>query len=71
VSSELHHFLEPTFADSELYEGLEPSASRSGSGCSIGAVIGLAGIAIAWRLYGTGGNAAALQARFARRTSSS
>ena len=25
VTSELHHFLEPTFADSELYEELEPT----------------------------------------------
>ena len=27
VTDELHHFLEPTFADSELYEELEPTAS--------------------------------------------
>ena len=32
VSAELHHFLEPTFADSELYETLEPTAiAASGS----------------------------------------
>jgi NADH-quinone oxidoreductase subunit L len=64
VSSELHHFLEPTFADSELYEGLEPSASAEWVGLLVGAVIGLAGIGIAWRIYGHGGNAAAIQARF-------
>jgi NADH-quinone oxidoreductase subunit L len=64
VTSELHHFLEPTFADSELYEGLEPSASSEWIGLAIGAAIGLAGIGIAWRLYGHGGNAAAIQARF-------
>jgi NADH-quinone oxidoreductase subunit L len=63
VSSELHHFLAPTFADSELYETLEPSASQEWIGLIIGAVIGLAGIGVAFRIYGKGGNAAALQAR--------
>ena len=47
VSSELHHFLEPTFADSELYETFEPSASQEWLGLIVGAVIGLAGIGIA------------------------
>jgi NADH-quinone oxidoreductase subunit L len=64
VSSELHHFLEPTFADSELYEGLEPSTSSEWIGLLIGATIGIVGIGISWRLYGHGGNAAAIQARF-------
>ena len=40
VSSELHHFLAPTFADSELYETLEPSASSEWIGLVVGAVIG-------------------------------
>jgi NADH-quinone oxidoreductase subunit L len=64
VTSELHHFLEPTFADSELYEQLEPSASAEWVGLAIGGLIGLTGIFIAFRLYGKGGNAAAIQARF-------
>ena len=64
VSSELHHFLEPTFADSELYAELEPTATAEWIGLLVGAVIGLTGIAIAWRIYGKGGNAAAIQARF-------
>jgi NADH-quinone oxidoreductase subunit L len=64
VSSELHHFLEPTFADSRYYAELEPSATAEWIGLAIGAAIGLSGIAIAWRIYGHGGNAAALQARF-------
>src|SRR5262249_25645754 len=64
VTSSLHTFLEPTFADSELYETLEPSTSAEWIGLLIGAVIGLAGIGIAYRIYGQGGNAAALQARF-------
>ena len=72
VTSELHHFLEPTFADSELYETLEPSASQEWIGLLVGAVIGLAGIGIAW----TGSTARAarprpLQARFSAACTSS
>ena len=57
VSSELHHFLEPTFHDSELYETLEPSVAQEWIGLLIGAVIGITGIGIAWRIYGHGGKA--------------
>ena len=64
VSSELHHFLEPTFHDSELYETLEPSVAQEWIGLLIGAVIGITGIGIAWRIYGHGGKAEAIQARF-------
>src|SRR3954463_12767130 len=66
VDSALHDFLEPTFNDSRYYGALEPSETASWIGLAIGAAISLTGIAIAWRLYGKGGNAAALQARFAR-----
>jgi NADH-quinone oxidoreductase subunit L len=66
VNSELHTFLEPTFADSQLYGQLEPSTSNEWIGLVIGATIGIVGIGISWRLYGKGGNAAALQARFTR-----
>ena len=59
VSAELHHFLEPTFADSELYETLEPTATQEWLGLMAGGIIGLVGIAIAYRIYGKGGNAAA------------
>jgi NADH-quinone oxidoreductase subunit L len=65
VTDTLHHFLEPTFHDSELYETLEPTATQEWIGLAIGAAVGLAGIALAWRIYGKGGNAAAFQARFA------
>jgi NADH-quinone oxidoreductase subunit L len=54
VTNALHTFLEPTFADSRLYAQLEPSASSEWGGLAAGAVIGLAGIAIAWRLWGDG-----------------
>jgi NADH-quinone oxidoreductase subunit L len=63
VTSVLHDFLEPTFRDSHFYEELEPSEAASWIGLAVGTVIGLAGIAIAWRIYGRGGTAAALQAR--------
>jgi NADH-quinone oxidoreductase subunit L len=63
VSSELHHFLAPTFADSELYETLEPSTSSEWIGLLIGGVIGLSGIAVAWTIWGKGGTAAVWQAR--------
>jgi NADH-quinone oxidoreductase subunit L len=64
VTHGLQSFLEPTFADSHFYEELEPSASASWIGLAVGALIGLIGIALAWRIYGKGGNAAAIQARF-------
>lgn len=64
VTDVIHHFLEPTFHDSELYESIHPSAGAEWAGLAVGAVIGLAGIAIAWRIYGKGGNAASIQARF-------
>ena len=58
VTGELHHFLEPTFADSELYEDARADGDRrSGSGWRSAPLIGLAGIGIAWRIYGHGGNA--------------
>jgi NADH-quinone oxidoreductase subunit L len=64
VTSALHDFLEPTFHDSELYETLHPSTGQEWVGLLIGAVIGIAGIAVAYRIYGHGGKAEALQARF-------
>src|SRR5690349_337407 len=64
VTSELHHFLEPTFHDSELFETIEPSATAEWIGLLVGAVIGAVGIFAAWTIYGKGGNAASFQARF-------
>ena len=51
VTEELHHFLEPTFHDSRYYEELEPSNSLLYSGLVVGALLGLAGIALAYRLW--------------------
>jgi NADH-quinone oxidoreductase subunit L len=65
VTNAIHTFLEPTFAGSELYEELHPSATSEWIGLAVGAVIGLAGIGVAWRLYGHGGTAEAIRVRFA------
>jgi NADH-quinone oxidoreductase subunit L len=65
VSSELHHFLAPTFADSELYETLEPSASQEWIGLIVGGIIGLSGIGVAWMLWGGDKKPDALRARLA------
>ena len=63
VSSELHHFLDPTFADSAYYAELEPSTSSEWIGLLVGGVIGLTGIGVAWTIWGKGGTAAVWQAR--------
>ena len=43
VNESLHGFLEPTFADSRLYEELEPTGGMVLLGMGIGAVLGLLG----------------------------
>jgi NADH-quinone oxidoreductase subunit L len=54
IDEALHKFLEPTFADSRLYSDLAPSAGTQWIGLIVGAAIGLAGIGVAWRLWGDG-----------------
>ena len=51
VNEWLHHFLEPTFADSRLYEELEPSGALVLIGMLVGTALGLLGIFIAYTLY--------------------
>ena len=51
VNESLHHFLEPTFADSRYYDSLEPSGTLTAVGMIVGAVIALAGIWIAYTLW--------------------
>ncbi len=66
VTDVVHSFLEPTFEDSSLYASLEPSAAASWIGLIAGTLIGLAGIALAYRLWVQQPAApAGLQARFA------
>src|SRR4051794_6718969 len=51
VTNWLHDFLEPTFAGSRYYETLEPSNTVIYGGFTLGAALGLAGIALAYRLW--------------------
>jgi NADH-quinone oxidoreductase subunit L len=65
VNEALHHFLEPSFRDSRLYETLEPSDSLIVIGMVVGAALGLLGIFIAYALYvKQPDRPRALQARF-------
>ena len=64
VTHALDSFLEPTFADSALFEEIHPSVTAEWIGLAVGAVIGATGIFAAWKIYGRGGNASAFQARF-------
>jgi NADH-quinone oxidoreductase subunit L len=65
VNELLHKFLEPTFADSSIYESLEPSGTLTIVGMLIGAAVGGLGIFIAYTLYVTSPERpAAIQARF-------
>jgi NADH-quinone oxidoreductase subunit L len=51
VTNWLHDFLEPTFAGSRYYETVEPSNTVIYGGFTLGAALGLAGIALAYRLW--------------------
>jgi NADH-quinone oxidoreductase subunit L len=66
INETLHTFLEPTFADSHTYETLEPSDTLLTFGLTIGAVLGLLGIFVAYQLWVVHPERpAAIQARFA------
>src|SRR3954453_12755214 len=51
VTNILHNFLEPTFANSRYYQTLDPSNTLAFGGLAGGALLGLAGIALAYRLW--------------------
>jgi NADH:ubiquinone oxidoreductase subunit 5 (subunit L)/multisubunit Na+/H+ antiporter MnhA subunit len=51
VTHVLHTFLEPTFHESRFYEELEPSDGITWIGLAVGALLALAGIALAYRLW--------------------
>ncbi|HEX8102433.1 MAG TPA: NADH-quinone oxidoreductase subunit L [Solirubrobacteraceae bacterium] len=51
VTHALDHFLEPTFADSRLFEEIEPSDTVEYGGLVLGAAMGLLGIGIAYLLW--------------------
>jgi NADH-quinone oxidoreductase subunit L len=66
VNEALHTFLEPAFHDSALYEELEPTGSAVLIGMVVGALLGAAGIFIAYTLWVRHPERPkALQARFA------
>ena len=66
VTHVVDSFLEPTFADSELAESLHPSVATEWIGLVAGTLIGLAGIAVAYRLWVQQPETPArIQARFA------
>src|SRR3954467_1614269 len=67
VVDALDKFLEPTFSDSKYFEALKPTDGRTGIGLIVGAVIGLAGVAIAYRIWvQRPGTSAAIIPRFPR-----
>ena len=51
VTHAMTSFLEPTFHDSELYEAVEPSTGSAWIGLVVGAIIGIAGVALAYQLW--------------------
>jgi NADH-quinone oxidoreductase subunit L len=62
----IHDFLAPTFEGSKYYEGLDPSDSFTMLGLVIGAVLGIAGIALAYVIWvRRTGSSARIQARLA------
>jgi NADH-quinone oxidoreductase subunit L len=65
VTSVLHDFLHPTFADSQYYDALDPSESSQWIGLAVGSVIAIAGIAVAWTLWGHDKSPATLRLRLA------
>jgi NADH-quinone oxidoreductase subunit L len=65
LTDTLEHFLEPTFEDSR-YADVHPSAGSEWAGLAVGAIIAVAGIMIAARIYlGRPGAADAIRRRFA------
>jgi len=51
VTDVIHHFLEPSFADSRYYDELEPSDGLTIVGLLTGSVLSIAGIALAYHLW--------------------
>jgi NADH-quinone oxidoreductase subunit L len=67
VTDVVHHFLEPTFADSRFYEELEPSDGLTIVGLLTGTALSIAGIALAYHLWVRKADApASLRARLSR-----
>ena len=66
TTSVIHDFLEPSFEGSKYYDHLHPSDGFTAIGLLIGTVLGLAGIALAYRIWVVKpGTSARFQERFA------
>ena len=65
VTHVIDEFLHPTFAESHYFESLHPSDTLTFGGMIVGALLGIAGIAVAYSLYvKRAGAAARLHERF-------
>jgi NADH-quinone oxidoreductase subunit L len=51
IDNAIHNFLAPTFEGSKYYDALEPSDGFVGLGLLLGAAVGIAGIALAYRVW--------------------
>jgi NADH-quinone oxidoreductase subunit L len=66
VTHVVDSFLEPTFADSEYFEALDPSLGAELAGLVVGALLAVGGIALAYRIWvQRPGTAARVRERFA------
>ena len=67
VTEAVDHYLEPSFEGSRYFEELHPSDALTFGGLVLGALLGLAGIAVAYLIYvkRAGAPAVALRERFA------
>jgi NADH-quinone oxidoreductase subunit L len=65
VTHVVDSFLEPTFAESRWHEELHPSSALEYGGMAVGALMGIAGILVAWLVWvRRPGTAGRLRARF-------
>lgn len=65
VTHVIDNFLKPTFASSHYFEQLHPSSELTAFGLILGAVLSLAGVALAFRLWvGKPGTSLRIQKRF-------
>jgi NADH-quinone oxidoreductase subunit L len=63
VTHEVDHFLEPTFEGSRYFEELHPSDALTFGGMALGALLGIAGIAVAYLIWVKRGGAPAVAMR--------
>jgi NADH-quinone oxidoreductase subunit L len=65
VTDAIHNFLAPTFEGSKYYDSLDPSNGFTFTFMAVGAVVGLAGIFVAWQIWSVHpGSATRMRERF-------